>query len=127
VAVIVLNGGGSFSVEWPLVQTIVESVRDFGWLPNSVASAESWREEFTALRRQRLSADHPLGTLPLRVLERAKDATEVWHNQQVELARLSSAGKLIRAEGSGHLIHPERPDLVAQAIREAIRKVRRGK
>jgi hypothetical protein len=59
-------------------------------------------------------------TLPLRVLERAKDSTEVWHSQQVELARLSSAGKLITAEGSGHLIHLERPDLVAQAIREAI-------
>jgi len=102
-------------------------VRDFGWLPNSLASAESWREEFTALRRQRLSADHPLGRLPLRVLERAKDSTEVWHNQQVELARLSSAGKLIRAEGSGHMIHLERPDLVAQAIREVIREVRLGK
>jgi hypothetical protein len=66
-------------------------------------------------------------TLPLRVLERAKDSTEVWHSQQVELARLSPAGKLITAEGSGHLIHLERPDLVAQAIREAIRKIRRGK
>jgi hypothetical protein len=79
-----------------------------------------WRQEFAALRRQRLSADHPLGTLPLRVLERAKDSTKVWHNQQVELARLSSAGKLITAEGSGHLIHLERPDLVAQAIGEVI-------
>jgi len=102
-------------------------VRDFGWLPNSVACAESWREEFTALRRQRLSADHPLGKLPLRVLERAKDSTEVWHTQQVELARLSSAGKLIRAEGSGHMIHLERPDLVAQAVREVIREARLGK
>jgi pimeloyl-ACP methyl ester carboxylesterase len=41
-------------------------VRDFSWLPNSVACAESWREEFTALRRQRLSAEHPLAGLPLR-------------------------------------------------------------
>ena len=102
-------------------------VRDFGWLPNSVAAAESWREEFSALRRQRLSAEHPLGRLPLRVLERAKDTSEVWHNQQVELAALSSAGKLIRAEGSGHMIHLERPDLVAQAIREVIREARLGK
>jgi len=102
-------------------------VRDFGWLPNSVAAAESWREEFNALRRQRLSAEHPLGKLPLRVLERAKDTSEVWRHQQVELAALSSAGKLIRAEGSGHMIHLERPDLVAQAIREVIREARLGK
>ena len=66
-------------------------VRDFGWLPNSIACAESWREEFTALRRERLSADHPLGGLPLRVLERAKDSTEVWHSQQVELATTSTS------------------------------------
>jgi len=102
-------------------------VRDFGWLPNSVAAAESWREEFSALRRQRLSAGHPLGKLPLRVLERAQDTSEVWSHQQVELAALSSAGKLIRAEGSGHMIHLERPDLVAQAIREVIREARLGK
>jgi pimeloyl-ACP methyl ester carboxylesterase len=53
--------------------------------------------------------------------------TEVWHSQQLELARLSSAGKLITAEGSGHMIHLERPDLVAQAIREVIREARLGK
>ena len=46
-------------------------------------AAESWREEFTALRRQRLSADHPLGNLPLRVLERAKDTNEFRHAQQI--------------------------------------------
>jgi pimeloyl-ACP methyl ester carboxylesterase len=55
------------------------------------------------------------------------DSTEVWHNQQVELASLSSAGKLIKAEGSRHMIHLERPDLVAQAIREVIREARLGK
>src|SRR5262249_25070827 len=41
-----------------------------------------------------------------------------------ELARLSSAGKLIRAEGSGHMIHLERPDLVTRAIREVIQEAR---
>jgi hypothetical protein len=30
-------------------------LREFGWLPNAVTAAESWREEFTALRHQRLS------------------------------------------------------------------------
>jgi len=72
-------------------------VRETGWLPNTVGAAESWREEFSALRRQRLSVPHPLGSLPLRVLERAKDSNDTWHRQQVELAALSSAGKLIRA------------------------------
>ena len=95
-----------------------------GWLPNSLAAAESWREEFTALCLQRLSADHPLGTLPLRVLERANDTNQTWHTQQLQLTGLSSAGKLIAAEESGHLIHLERPDLVAQPIGDVIEEAR---
>lgn len=91
-------------------------IQEIGWLPNSVASAESWREEFSALRRQRLGTHHPLGNLPLVVLERTKDTNDVWRAQELQLAGLSSTGKLIRAEGSGHMIHLERPDLVASAI-----------
>jgi pimeloyl-ACP methyl ester carboxylesterase len=91
-------------------------VQEIGWLPNSVASAESWREEFSALRQQRLETSHPLGSLPLVVLERTKDTNEVWHAQELQLAGLSSTGRLIKAEGSGHMIHLERPDLIASAI-----------
>jgi pimeloyl-ACP methyl ester carboxylesterase len=102
-------------------------VRDFGWLPNTLAVAESWRQEFAALRRQRLSGPHPLGTLPLRVLERERDTTDSWHVQQVQLAALSSKGKLTKAEGSGHMIHLQRPDLVVAAIRDVVQEIRRGK
>ncbi|PWT84581.1 MAG: hypothetical protein C5B58_04510 [Acidobacteria bacterium] len=97
-------------------------VQDVGWLPNSVAGAESWREEFSALRQQRLSALHPLGNLPLVVLERAKDTNEVWHAQELQLAALSAKGKLIKADGTGHMIHVERPDLVAGAISQVATK-----
>jgi pimeloyl-ACP methyl ester carboxylesterase len=103
-----------------------KAVRDFGWLPNTLAAAESWRQEFRALRRQRVPGRHPLGNLPLRVLERERDTTDRWHVQQVQLAALSSAGKLITAEGSGHMIHLERPDLVIDAIQDVVRRIRRG-
>jgi pimeloyl-ACP methyl ester carboxylesterase len=102
-------------------------VREFGWLPNTLAAAESWRQEFTALRRERLSGPHPLGNLPLRVLEREKDSNDTWHLQQVQLSELSSAGKLIKAERSGHMIHIERPDLVVDAILNLVQEMRRGK
>jgi pimeloyl-ACP methyl ester carboxylesterase len=101
-------------------------VRDFGWLPNTLAAAESWRQEFIALRRQRLSGPHPLGNLPLRVLEREKDTNDTWHRQQVQLSELSSAGKLIKADKSGHMIHIERPDLVVEAILDLVREIRRA-
>ena len=48
-------------------------VRDVGLLPKGSAAAESWRQEFTALRRQRLGDAHPLGDLPLIALERGND------------------------------------------------------
>ncbi len=90
-----------------------------------MAGAESWRQEFTALRRQRLSKEHPLGNLPLIVLERSEGADESWHVKQIQLAGLSTAGKLIRAEGSGHMIHLYRPDLVVNAVREVLAASRR--
>jgi hypothetical protein len=57
-----------------------------------------------------------LGNLPLVVIERTRKTNETWHTQQIQLSQLSSIGKLIEAEGSGHAIHIERPNLVATTI-----------
>jgi enterochelin esterase family protein len=85
---------------------------------------ESWRQEFIALRRERLRQAHALGSLPLVVLGRKQsdDATRRVHLK--EMAALSSAGKLIIAENSGHEIHLYRPELVVQAIREVVTAAR---
>jgi hypothetical protein len=56
----------------------------------------------------------------LIVLERSQGTTETSHTQQVQLAALSSVGKLVKAENSGHMIHLYRPDVVAQAIRDVV-------
>jgi pimeloyl-ACP methyl ester carboxylesterase len=93
-------------------------IEEVGLLPKSEAAAESWRQEFTALRRQRLGNAHPLGDLPLIALERSEGSDETWHTQQVQLAALSGVGKLIKAQPSGHMIHLYRPDLVVQAIQD---------
>jgi pimeloyl-ACP methyl ester carboxylesterase len=99
-------------------------VREMGWLPNTLAAAKSWREEFTTLRQLRLASPHPLGSLPLIVIERTKDTNPAWHAQQLQLSQLSSSGKLIEAEASGHMIHLERPDLVGTAIRQMLDELR---
>jgi pimeloyl-ACP methyl ester carboxylesterase len=99
-------------------------VNEVGLLPKGLAAAESWRQEFTALRRQRLSAAHPLGTLPLVVLERGTDVDAAWHAQQAELAALSTSGRLIHVPASGHMIHVYKPDVVAETIREVVTRVR---
>jgi pimeloyl-ACP methyl ester carboxylesterase len=101
-------------------------IEEVGLLPKGASAAESWRQEFTALRRQRLAESHPLGDLPLIAIERGKDGDEAWHAQQVQLAALSRRGQLLRAEGSGHMIHLYEPDVVTRAIREVILSMMRS-
>lgn len=87
-------------------------------------SSQSWRQEFIAQRRQRLSTAHALGDLPLVVMGRTNDNAEKRRKQQEELTGLSSAGKLVLAEKSGHEIHLDRPELVVQAIRDVVTAAR---
>jgi len=86
--------------------------------------AESWRQEFIALRRERLREEHPLGSLPLVVLGRKQSDWETRRRHLADLKALSSAGKLVVAEDSGHEIHLYRPELVVQAIREVVMAAR---
>jgi pimeloyl-ACP methyl ester carboxylesterase len=72
-----------------------------------------------------------LGDLPMTVISRGRadvpagtPATEIaeletqWRALQDETARLSTTSRLIIAEGSGHYVQLERPDLVVAAVRE---------
>jgi pimeloyl-ACP methyl ester carboxylesterase len=92
-----------------------------------LVSAESWRQEFIALRRERLRQEHALGNLPLIVLGRKQSDWEIRRRHLAELTALSGAGKLIVAEDSGHEIHLYRPDLVVQAIRDVVTAARARK
>jgi pimeloyl-ACP methyl ester carboxylesterase len=49
---------------------------------------------------------------------------ETWRELQGDLAALSSRGRVVVAEGAGHMIHHERPDVVLEAIREVVTAVR---
>jgi pimeloyl-ACP methyl ester carboxylesterase len=89
-----------------------------------LVTAESWRQEFIALRRERLAKKHSLGSLPLIVLGRKQPDWETRQRHLADLKELSSSGKLIVAEDSGHEIHLYRPELVVQAIREVVTAAR---
>jgi len=83
---------------------------------------ESYRQEFIALRAERLQRPHPLGALPLVVIGR--NETDERRKQLVDLAALSTAGKLVIAKDSGHEIHVEKPEVVIDAVREVVMAVR---
>jgi pimeloyl-ACP methyl ester carboxylesterase len=87
---------------------------------NDLITADSWRSEFIALRRRRLASPHPLGSLPLIVLGRNQEDNATRQKDLRTLKTLSSAGKLIIVENSGHAIHLYRPDLVTQSIRAIV-------
>ena len=90
----------------------------------ALISAESWRQEFIALRNERLRQKHSLGDLPLIVLGRKQSDWEKRQQHLAELKELSSAGKLVIAKDSGHEIHLYRPELVVQAIKEVVTTIR---
>jgi len=90
----------------------------------SLIAVESWRAEFLALQLQGQEHNHPLRGVPLVVLVRTQDADQDYREQAAQLAALSTSGRLVLAENSGHEIHLYRPDLVIRAIHEMVAAAR---
>lgn len=70
-----------------------------------------------------IRATHGLGDLPLGVLT-PMGSSSTWMELQKELAGLSTQGKLIVVEGTGHYIQLGRPDVVVDAVRQVIEAAR---
>jgi pimeloyl-ACP methyl ester carboxylesterase len=94
------------------------------------------RGEIETLERGDTQPVKTLGDLPLVVLSRGRSDPEtlgaditaevagqyeqIWQELQVELSQLSSQGKQIIAEQSGHNIHLDQPELVINAIQDVL-------
>ena len=87
-------------------------------MPHSWITAESWRQEFIALKRLRLAQPHVLGDLPLIVVARGRRSDPVLTQRQADLAAMSSRGVERIAADSDHLIQLYQPDLVTRAIQD---------
>jgi pimeloyl-ACP methyl ester carboxylesterase len=59
-------------------------------------------------------------TMPGATEEVSQRYETAWQKMQDELAARSNSGRVIAAEGAGHMIHHDRPDLVVEAIRELL-------
>ena len=84
---------------------------------------------FQTSARQVLEAGK-IPDVPLVVVARDRAAgqsdadTVRWRERQQELARLSARGEFWTAEGSGHEIQRDRPDVVVKAVRRVVEEVR---
>lgn len=88
------------------------------------------RDSLEHLRRSR----RPLGDIPVVVITRGtpfsaeadvpegleEDVEAAWGSMQEDLATISTNARRVVADGSGHFIHLERPDLVIDAVRHVL-------
>ena len=63
-------------------------------------------------------APRSLGAIPLSVITAAANGLPGWREMQDELTALSTRSTRITAEGSGHYVHLDDPDLVVRAVRD---------
>jgi pimeloyl-ACP methyl ester carboxylesterase len=86
---------------------------------------------------RQLKTVHSLGSLPLTVIRhgipslfkgmpsaQAEQAEQAWQDLQVELSQSSTDSRLFVAEGSGHNITVDQPELVVEAIRQMVGMIR---
>lgn len=67
-----------------------------------------------------------LGSLPLTVITAGGQELPDWRLMQDELAALSASSCHVVAEGSGHYVHLDQPELVIETIRDLVRQVAGG-
>jgi pimeloyl-ACP methyl ester carboxylesterase len=105
--------------------------------PKHVETLIAEQQAVQAIHVELAAAITSLGDLPLMVLSHGQpmvmpglpDAVnqaneQLWQELQAELAALSSRGRLVVAQDSGHYIQLERPQLVIDAIAEVVAAVR---
>jgi pimeloyl-ACP methyl ester carboxylesterase len=75
----------------------------------------------------RLTGPPPqLGSIPLTVITAGGQELPGWREMQAELAALSSSSRHIIAEGSGHYVHLDQPQVICDAIRTHWKQARSG-
>lgn len=101
-----------------------------------IAELEALEDTQAQLRSARSTS---LGDLPLVVLSHGQPASvagmpdevnrqyeSAWQEMHLEIAGMSSRGRRMVAEKSGHMIHHDQPELVVEAIRQVIEQLREG-
>ncbi|MBN9316620.1 MAG: alpha/beta hydrolase [Devosia sp.] len=92
----------------------------------TAAIDETTREGLVRATDDATLASSTLGSIPLAVIAASASMAEIpnWSTAQRELAALSTRGRLVIAEHSGHAVHIEQPRIVIDAIRQVVSEVR---
>ena len=110
----------------PMVMHVLSTINHY--------RTQQWESLNFALSARQVERAGPLPDVPLVVISRGKrvwpddpygDALELeWQKMQSEMAGFTSHGRQVIARLSGHLIHLEQPDVVAEGILSVVNEVR---
>jgi alpha/beta hydrolase fold len=97
------------------------SLRENGFLPDNEKLA--WHADIPLIVLER-SERAPCSAFPGLNQQQCDGINDEWHNFQVDLAQRSKYGQLRAVAGSGHRMHQQRPDAIADAIQDVVKQIR---
>jgi pimeloyl-ACP methyl ester carboxylesterase len=96
-------------------------LQENGFLPDH--QKLTWHADIPLIVLER-SEKAPLSAFPGLTQQQLDAYNAAWHSYQVDLASRSKYGQLRVVAGSGHRMHQDRPDAIADAIRDVVQQVR---
>ena len=96
-------------------------LRQNGFLPNH--QKLTWHANIPLIVLERTEKPPP-SAFPGLTEQQIDALNAEWHNFQVDLAGRSRHGELRLVAGSGHFMHQQRPDAIAEAIQDVVLQVR---
>lgn len=95
-------------------------LQDNGFLPDH--QRLTWRADIPLIDLER-SEKVPLSAFPSLTQQQVDALNHEWHSFQVDLARRSRYGEYRLVAGSGHMMHRQKPEAIADAIRDVVTQV----
>ncbi len=96
-------------------------LRDNGYLPDHQKLA--WHADIPLIVLER-TEKAPASAFPMLSEQQLNALNAEWHDHQVDLAKRSRYGELKVVPDSGHFMHQQKPDAIADAIQEVVQQVR---
>jgi pimeloyl-ACP methyl ester carboxylesterase len=96
-------------------------LQDNGFLPDQ--QKLTWHADIPLIDLER-SEKAPLSAFPGLTQQQVDAIDTEWHNFQVDLAGRSKYGEYRLVAGSGHMMHRQKPEAIADAIRDVVEQVR---
>jgi pimeloyl-ACP methyl ester carboxylesterase len=96
-------------------------LRENGYLPDHQKLA--WHADIPLIVLER-TEKVPASAFPTLNPQQLEALNAEWHDHQVDLAKRSRYGQLRAVPGSGHFMHQQKPDAVADAIQDIVQQVR---